>query len=227
MTEAESLTFDGGRTMKKIMSIIGSMVLASFVFAGVYAGGTGEHSWKMKDKSYTESARPMDESYNEYFGETENPTERGLKDIYSIGKDVQTHEGEKLGTVRDFISDSQGNISLAIVSPEGSLNMEDRVAIPYDLLTFDETKGHFVADITEDQLAAAPRVDDEANLNDGAFAVEVYRHFGERPYWTEEGAGSNLGMEEGFESDTMNEGMEGGAGAGSLGESAEMGEYGY
>jgi sporulation protein YlmC with PRC-barrel domain len=231
-----------GKNMKKLMSIILSLMLVSFVSAGVYAAGGEERSGTMDDKAYSESAKPMDETYteekaaprDESLTEAERPMDKASIDTSNwIGKDVQTREGEKVGTVEDFIHDNEGNISLAIISHGGFLGMGDeKVAVPYSLLTFDEAEGHFVADLTEDKLAGAPRIEDEANLNDRAFAEEVYRHFGERPYWTEEGAVSEPGAEKAFEGDTgdtfesetMKDDM--GSGAGNMeksGESRDMG----
>jgi outer membrane protein OmpA-like peptidoglycan-associated protein len=76
---------------------------------------------------------------------------------FFIDKDVVTHDGEKLGKVKDFTRHDDGNLSLAIVDREEGMG-EEMVAIPSSLMIFDETEDHFVADVTEAELAAAPLV---------------------------------------------------------------------
>jgi hypothetical protein len=164
--------------MRKIMSIIVPIILASFVSTGFYAGAEEQ---KMEDKGYNESAKPMNESYDETAEPKAFTNTSGW-----IGKEVKTQQGEKVGTVEDIIRDNEGNISLAVISHGGFLGVGgENVAIPYSLLTFNEKEGYFVADLTEDQLVDAPLVEDEAKVNDRGFTEEVYRYFGERPYWTE------------------------------------------
>jgi hypothetical protein len=104
-----------------------------------------------------------------------------------LGKEVKNSEGAYLGKVRDFVWDSDGNVSFAIVSRGGFLGFfEEKVAVPYSALTYDEEKQYFTCAISEDRFANAPELEDEANLHDFVFAGSVYRYFGLQPYWTEE-----------------------------------------
>jgi sporulation protein YlmC with PRC-barrel domain len=132
-------------------------------------------------------------------GEMKDPVGKAHEEIsLRIGKDVKNMLGENLGTVRDFISDSEGRISFAIVSHGGFMGMgEKRVAIPYSALTYNEEKQYFTCAASEDQLANAPEFENEEQLRDRSFAEEVYRHFGQRPYWSEEPKGTEepKGME--------------------------------
>lgn len=146
--------------MKKIMMIL---VAVAFIAFGFAAGA---------------SAAGMDKSMG-----------KDAKDVSAlIGKEVKNTQGEDLGKVKDFVHDQNGEISLAIISHGGFLGVGKKdVAVPYSALSFDESKDHFVLNATKDQLAGAPEVRGNENLSDRAFAEEVYRYFGERPYWTDEG----------------------------------------
>jgi sporulation protein YlmC with PRC-barrel domain len=149
--------------MKKIMMVLMAVSLIAFGFA---AGA---------------SAAGMDQSMG-----------KGAKDVSAlVGKDVQNMQGEDLGEVKDFIHDQSGEISLAIISHGGFMGVGEKdVAVPYSALSFNESGDHFVLNATEEQLANAPAITGDENLSDRSFAEEVYRHFGERPYWTDEGAGT-------------------------------------
>jgi len=109
-----------------------------------------------------------------------------------IGKEVVNTGGQYLGTVRDFVHDSDGKVSFAVVSRGGFLGFgETKVAIPYSALTYDRDKQHFTCAISEDRFANAPEIEDEAKLHDRSFAEEIYRYFGLQPYWTEESMGTS------------------------------------
>jgi len=75
--------------MKKIMIFLAAMILVAFAYmsSSVLAGG-------MKD--------PMGKTHKEV--------------SQLIGKEVKNMEGEHLGTVRDFVKDSEGRISFVIVA---------------------------------------------------------------------------------------------------------------
>jgi len=149
--------------MRKIMMFFAAMTLIAFAYmsTSVFAEG-------MKD--------PMGRTYEEM--------------SLLIGDKVKNVEGEELGTVRDFIWDSEGRVSFAIVSHGDFLGFGGkRVAVPYSALTYDEDKSYFTCAISEDRFANAPEFEDEAKLHDRSFAEEIYRYFGQHPYWTEESMG--------------------------------------
>lgn len=111
-----------------------------------------------------------------------------------IGKDVRNPSGEDLGDVRDFVRDEDGRISLVVLSHGGFLGLgEKRVAVPFSALTHDQNQDHLVLDATKEQVENAPRVADDLNLADRTYAEEVYRHFGQRPYWTEQTPAAGAG----------------------------------
>jgi hypothetical protein len=48
--------------------------------------------------------------------------------------------------------------------------------------------GHaFVLNTTQEQLATAPSFNKLADMKNLRYAEDVYKHFGQQPYWTEEG----------------------------------------
>jgi sporulation protein YlmC with PRC-barrel domain len=107
-----------------------------------------------------------------------------------IGKEVRNTEGEHLGTIQDFVLDPEGRITFAIVSHGGFLGFfEKKVAIPYSALTCDEGNQYYTSAVSKDRFANAPTIEDETNLHDRSFAEEMYRYFGQQPYWTEESTG--------------------------------------
>ena len=121
-------------------------------------------------------------------GGLKDPMATSRGDVSSwIGKDVMNTQDEKLGTISHFVWDSDGKLSFAVVSHGGFLGVFDtKVAVPYSALTYDKEKQHFTCDISKDRFANAPEFKDEATLHDRSFAEEVYRYFGQHPYWTEE-----------------------------------------
>ena len=131
-------------------------------------------------------------SISVFAGGMKDPVATSREDVSSwIGKDVMNTQDEKLGTISDFVWDSDGKLSFAVVSHGGFLGVFDsKVAVPYSALTYDKEKQHFTCDISKDRFAGAPEFKDEATLHDRSFAEDVHRYFGQHPYWTEESMGS-------------------------------------
>jgi sporulation protein YlmC with PRC-barrel domain len=153
-------------TMKKFLVILTAMTFIAFGFAsGASAAGMDKPAG---------SAAVMDQSMG--------------KVSALIGKDVKDIKGEDLGKVKELIHDQDGKISLAIVS-RGDITAEGAkdVAVPFSALSFNEGEEHFTLNTSKEQFANAPAFAGEENLKDFQFAEQVYRHFGEQPYWTEEG----------------------------------------
>ena len=164
--------------MKKILITFLAMAFIAFGFTpGAFAAGM--------DKS---TDKPMSSDAAGFSAEA--------KDVTAwIGKDVKNSQGEDLGEIKDFVRDDNGEISLVIVSHGGFIGMGEKdVAVPYTAFSFNESEDHAVLDVTKDQLANAPEIGADENLTDRAFAEEVYRHFGERPYWTEKGGAADQDM---------------------------------
>jgi hypothetical protein len=105
-----------------------------------------------------------------------------------LAKDVKNSRGDSLGSVKDFIVDEQGRINFAIVSHGGFLGIgATQTVVPYEALSFDG-KGNFALNMTKDQLAAAPRFDNQGtHFSDRAWTDQVYRYYGVQPRWSDTG----------------------------------------
>jgi len=158
---------EGGNAMKKLLVSAFAAAFIALGFApGPFAAG--------QDDPVTSDSRGFSAE---------------AKDVHSwIGKEVRNPEGEELGKVEDFVRDRNGEVSLVIISHGGFFGIGgENVAVPYSAFSFDRGDNHVVLDATTEELANAPKLDPSESLTDPAFAEEVYRHFGERPQWTDEG----------------------------------------
>ena len=102
----------------------------------------------------------------------------GKEDLTSP-MEVKNLEGEKLGEIGDFVMDSRGRIPFAILSHGGKM-----IIIPYRALSIGGNS--FILDASEEKLAAAPAFGEKEGSIDQAKAEEIYRYFGQNPYWTAE-----------------------------------------
>ena len=104
-----------------------------------------------------------------------------------IGAEVRNIKGDHLGTIQDFVWDSEGRLSFAIISNGGLFgNLKRKVATPYSALIYDNDKHYFTCAVDWDWFMSAPPFENEAELRNRLFADEIYRYFGQAPYWTEE-----------------------------------------
>jgi hypothetical protein len=114
-----------------------------------------------------------------------------------IGAAVKNHEGEDLGFINDFVSDPYGRISFAILLHGTYEEYGDegrRVAVPFAALScgFQDC----VLDSSKEQLDSAPVFISKSDLEDLRMAEDIYRYFGQQPYWTEEETMEHEGMED-------------------------------
>jgi sporulation protein YlmC with PRC-barrel domain len=93
--------------------------------------------------------------------------------------EVRNLKREKLGEIIDLIIDSQGRILFVMLS-----HVDKAIVIPYPALSVE--RNYFVLDASEDKLASAPTVGEDEKSIDQLKAAEIYRYFGQVPYWTEE-----------------------------------------
>ena len=116
----------------------------------------------------------------------------GAKEI--IGVHVRNPQGQVLGRITDLVVDSEGRISLAVLSYGGFLRLnEKQTAVPFSAFWYDETAQSVILDTSKETLAAAPTFT-MSDLSDQKSAEDAYRYFGQQPYWSEgEGAFKSLG----------------------------------
>lgn len=104
-----------------------------------------------------------------------------------VGTSVQNPQGEQLGRITDFVIDSGGRVTFAVLSHGGFMYIGGKsVAIPFSALTYDGTGRHFVLNISKEKLDSAP-IFSVKDLSNEKWADDVYRYFGQMPYWTEGG----------------------------------------
>lgn len=87
-----------------------------------------------------------------------NETERLIASDKVEGTRVYSRNGERLGTVQNFMVEKRsGRAEYAVLSFGGAFGMGDRhYPIPWNMLTYDEELGGYVVDLTERDLERAP-----------------------------------------------------------------------
>jgi sporulation protein YlmC with PRC-barrel domain len=117
--------------------------------------------------------------------------ERSYQTSEIIGSWVTNHQGKYLGRVQDLVFDPAGHVIFAIIGYSRfnwRLIGENSVAVPFNALVYDRNAKHpgVVVDISFEKFQSAPRFS-KTDLTDRQREAEVYRYFGQQPYWTERG----------------------------------------
>jgi hypothetical protein len=103
-----------------------------------------------------------------------------------MGAEVLYPKGEAAGRIHDLVIDSSdGHIAFLVLSDVMGRG-DTLVAVPFSALT--RRGGNaFVLNATEEQLASASSFDQPEDLSNPRWAEDVYRYFGQSPYWTSGG----------------------------------------
>ncbi len=101
-----------------------------------------------------------------------------------VGTRVRNPAGDMLGTITDFVIDSKGHVVFGILARDV---LSEYIAVPFSALSLRPEENVFVLNMTPDGLESAPAFSQKA-ATDSRWAEDVYRYFGQQPYWTEEGA---------------------------------------
>ncbi len=101
-----------------------------------------------------------------------------------VGTRVRNPAGDMLGTITDFVIDSKGHVVFGILTRDV---LSEYIAIPFSALSLKPEENVFVLNITPDELESAPAFSQKAAM-DSRWTEDVYRYFGQQPYWTEERA---------------------------------------
>ena len=148
--------------MKKRVHLAAVLLALTFSFAvvAVYASESSPRGW---DRSYQ------------------------ISEI--MGSWVMNHQERYLGKIQDFVFDPQGQVIFAIIGYSKfnwRLIGENSVAIPFNALAYDRHGKHpvIVVDISWEKFQSAPRFA-KTQLTDQKQQAEIYRYFGQQPYWTE------------------------------------------
>lgn len=97
------------------------------------------------------------------------------------GTAVYNEEGEKLGTIHNFMVDKQsGQVEYVVLSFGGLFGLgADYYPLPWESLTYDTDQGGYIVDIDKETLETAPRYGaDEEPSFDRAYGEQVYAHYG-------------------------------------------------
>lgn len=88
-----------------------------------------------------------------------NQTNRLIASDKVEGTAVYNLQGERLGTVRNFMVDKRsGKADYAVLEFGGLFGLgSDHYPLPWDMLDYDTDKGGYVVDIDKEQLTDAPR----------------------------------------------------------------------
>ncbi len=107
-----------------------------------------------------------------------------------IGMTVEDAQGERLGKVEDLMIDPKSDrVIFAVVSYGGTLGMGGKyTAVPLSLMS-EGNQDRLVLNVSKDKLASAPTFEKNQwpDPKDRAWTENVYRHYGQTPYWKESG----------------------------------------
>jgi len=97
-----------------------------------------------------------------------------------MGAEVQSLQGKMLREIQGLVIDpADGRLVFLVLSHESG-----KCAVPFDLLSRKD-EHTFVLNVTPGKLAATPSFNRYEDLNNRAYATNVYRYFGVQPFWTE------------------------------------------
>jgi len=107
------------------------------------------------------------------------------------GDTVRNAQGEDLGKVDEIMIDiPSGKVAYAVLSFGGVLGIGNKLfAVPWSALTVDEDEKCFILNVDKRTLETAPGFDKDnwPDMADTAWGTEIYRHYGQSPYWEEYG----------------------------------------
>jgi hypothetical protein len=103
------------------------------------------------------------------------------------GSNVKNMQGEELGTLDDFVIDTDGRVGFAILSYGDKL-----VAVPFDAITYDQSEKQLFVNMSKERIESAPEFDKKTDLSRSTWSDDIYRYYGVQPYWGEERLGERV-----------------------------------
>jgi sporulation protein YlmC with PRC-barrel domain len=97
------------------------------------------------------------------------------------GTEVFNRDGEKLGTIKNFmVGKRNGRVEYAVLSFGGLFGMGERYhPLPWNALDYDTDKGGFVVDIDKQKLERGPTFERGQEPKwDRQYGEQVYSHYG-------------------------------------------------
>jgi sporulation protein YlmC with PRC-barrel domain len=107
-------------------------------------------------------------------------TERCIASDKVEGTKVYNRQGEKLGSVMNFMVDKRsGQVQYAVMEFGGLLGIgSEYYPLPWDALDYDEKMGGYVVDLDKDKLEGAPRYSDNRPAWNDAYGREIHAYYG-------------------------------------------------
>ena len=103
------------------------------------------------------------------------------------GTAVYNRQGERLGTVHNFMVDKYtGQVAYAVMSFGGFLGMgESYHPLPWKVLTYDTRMGGYVVDLDKSKLEGAPSytASESPDWSDRGYGRRIHDYYGVTPYW--------------------------------------------
>ena len=96
------------------------------------------------------------------------------------GTKVYNREGEKLGSIKNFmVGKVSGRAEYAVIEFGGILGLgNDYYPVPWDMLTYDTEERGYVVDLTKEQLDNAPRHGAAFPEYDHNYGRRIYDYYG-------------------------------------------------
>ncbi|WP_157220856.1 PRC-barrel domain-containing protein [Flavisphingomonas formosensis] len=96
------------------------------------------------------------------------------------GTSVYNREGEKLGSIYNFMVDKvSGEVEYAVLQFGGFLGLgSDYYPLPWEMLTYEPQQGGYVVDIDKETLRDAPHYANDEPAYDRAYGEQVYGYYG-------------------------------------------------
>jgi sporulation protein YlmC with PRC-barrel domain len=107
-------------------------------------------------------------------------TERLIASDKVEGTKVYNRQGEKLGTVLNFMVDKRsGKADYAVMEFGGVFGIgSEYYPIPWEMLDYEEEQDGYVVDLDKDKLEGAPRYKDRHTVWDEIYGQEVHAYYG-------------------------------------------------
>ncbi len=101
-----------------------------------------------------------------------------------MGATVESKDGKAEARINDLVIDPKdGRVAFLVVDKVPG-RADSQVAVPFNELSM--SGNAFTLNTSQKQLASAPSFNEAADMTSLRYAENVYRYFGQHPYWTED-----------------------------------------
>lgn len=100
---------------------------------------------------------------------------------------LRTTDGEKIGSVEEvFIDPVYGRVACVVIALANEANLASQYRpLPPSLIRYSPGDGFLVTDLAEQMVKSAPYVEQDqlSSPPDRNALEEIYKHYGQKPYW--------------------------------------------